>query len=245
MLALRETLRRRRWLQIIISLGPRILVQVFLFTTFVNFFGVPAVERFAKKGVMIVNSMKDTNGIPIPAITLAVENQITVDTCFHQNVSIEECIEKNTLNQSEMIKRVVSGFYHRNEIKLTEAILSEGFVRTWGGRYYTLNLPLKFGPSYHSELFICLNTGLTYKLSIHDPDYFLLNQNPNALPTRSKKFRTTMKSTTSWYYRLELTEVNKLDLPSSPCNNDPSYNFQSCLRRSISAKVFCKYRNHS
>ena len=76
MLALRETLRRRRWLEIIISLGPRILVQVFLFTTFVNFFGVPAVERFAKKGVMIVNSMKDTNGIPIPAITLAVENQI-------------------------------------------------------------------------------------------------------------------------------------------------------------------------
>ena len=40
-----------------------------------------------------------------------------------------------------------------------------------------------------------------------------------------------------WFYRMELTEVNKLNLPSRPCNEDPSYNFRSCLRKSISAKV--------
>ena len=40
-----------------------------------------------------------------------------------------------------------------------------------------------------------------------------------------------------WYYRMELTEVNKLNLPSTPCNDDPSYHFQSCLRKSISAKA--------
>ena len=44
-----------------------------------------------------------------------------------------------------------------------------------------------------------------------------------------------------WFYRMELTEVNKLNLPSRPCNEDPSYNFRSCLRKSISAKVLPRF----
>ena len=53
------------------------LVQVALLAAFLYFFGFPAVARFAKKGVMVVETSKDTNGIPIPAISLAAVGQIT------------------------------------------------------------------------------------------------------------------------------------------------------------------------
>ena len=45
-----------RWGQTLITLGPRILVQVVLLTTFLYFFGFPAVARFAKKEVMVVET---------------------------------------------------------------------------------------------------------------------------------------------------------------------------------------------
>ena len=45
------------------------------------------------------------------------------------------------------------------------------------------------------------------------------------------------KKTTSWFYKLSLVEVNKLNLPRSPCVEDPSYSFLSCVRRSVASKV--------
>ena len=112
-------------------------------TAFFYFFGVPAIERFAKKGVIVVETTKDTKGIPIPAITLAVEDQITIHTCFHKNASIENCIVENTLKSSDILKSLNFGFYHNSteQFNLTEGIVREDFLHPWGGRYHTINLP--------------------------------------------------------------------------------------------------------
>ena len=218
------------------KIGPRLLVQVFLLAAFLYFFGFPAVARFSKKGVMVVETFEDTRGIPSPAITLSATGQISDQTCFRMNASIEDCLEENTLNRWELLKSVVLGFYQREKIDLAQEFLSEDFTSVWAGRYFTLNLPLKIGPNYSKvQLFLGLHTNLTFTVFIHDPDYFLFNLNPIGLPTTMRKFTT--KKDKSWYYRMELTEVEKLNLPSRPCNDDPSYNFKSCLRRSISAKV--------
>ena len=234
-----ETFWKQKWLQNLILLGPRLLVQVLLLASFLYFFGFPAVARFEKKGVMIVETSKDTRRIPSPAITLAATGQITDQTCFHQNVSMEDCLEKNTLNRSELLKSVVLGFYSKKEINLHQEYFNEDFTSVWAGIYYTLKLPLKIGPNYsEDQLFLGLNSNLTYTVFVHDPEYFLFNLNPIALPTIMRKFTTKTDLPNSRYYRMELTEVNKLNLPSYPCNEDPNYDFQSCLRRSISAKVF-------
>ena len=228
----------RRWMKTLIAFGPRILVQVVLLATFLHFFGFPAVARFAKKEVMVVESTKDTKGIPSPSITFAVVNQIKNDSCFEKDTSIELCLKRYTLNRSEMLRRVIIGWKRKREINLTQESLREDFTLNYAGRYYTLDLPMKIGPNDdEDQIFLELNTNLTYTLLIHDPKYFLYNVNPIGLPTTRRTFTATDTKPNVWFHRLELVEVNKLNLPSSPCIDDPSYNFQACLRRSMTEKV--------
>ena len=88
---------------------------------------------------MVVETTKETNGTPFPAITFVVANQITEDTCFHRNASIEDCIVENTLNRSDILKgNPILGFTRRKEINLTQEFISEDFTSIWYGRYYTL-----------------------------------------------------------------------------------------------------------
>ena len=224
--------------QTLITLGPRILVQVVLLTTFLYFFGFPAVARFSKKEVMVVETTKDTRGIPSPAITIAVVSQIKNDSCFEKDASIEHCLERDTLNRSEVLRRVIIGWTRKKEINVTQENIREDFTSNYAGRYFTLDLPMKIGPEAHEDqLFLELNTNQTYSVFIHDPQYFLYNMNPIALPTTMKRFTAKAIMPNSWYYKLELAEVKRLNLPSSPCIEDPSYNFQACLRRSIAEKV--------
>ena len=119
-----EASRNQRW----ISLGPRLMVQVLLLATFLYFFGFLAVTRFERNDVIVVQTTKDTNGIPIPAISLAAVGQIIGDTCFQTNASIEDCIEQNTINRSQILKRVFVGYKRMRKINLTPEILSEDFT---------------------------------------------------------------------------------------------------------------------
>ena len=232
------TFSNLRWLQTLITLGPRILVQVVLLTTFLYFFGFPAFARFAKMEVMVVETTKDTRGIPSPAITIAVVNQIKNDSCFDKDASIEHCLERDTLKRSEILRRVIIGWTSKKEFNLTQENPREDFTLNYAGRYYTLNLPMKIGPDDHEDqLFLELNTNLTYTVLIHDPEFFLYNVNPIALPITTRRFAAQDIRPNAWFSRLELAEVNLLNLPSSPCIDDPSYNFQACLRRSIAEKV--------
>ena len=216
---------------------PRILVQVTLFVTFFFLFGLPAVERFLKKDVMIVETMKDTKKIPVPAITFASSHQIAHEICFQRNVSFEDCIGEETLERKHILKSTAHlGFVNQREINLTQDFVKEDFTSIYSGRYYTLSLPLEIGPQARDDqLFIPLNKNLTYHVMIHDPKYFMFSQNPTSFPTLIEKFTT--KEASSWFYRLEMTEVNRLNLPYRPCNEDIQYSFQSCVRRNVASKV--------
>ena len=233
-----EAYRSHRWIKTLISLGPRLVVQVLLLAVFLYFFGFPAFARFNEKGVIVVQTKKDREGVPIPAITLAVIDQIHNNTCFQNNTSIEDCIEENTLNSSEIFVSVILGFKVRKVINITEEVFREDFTSIWAGRYYTLNLSLTIGPhSDEDQVFIGLNKNSTYTIFVHDPHYFLFNENPIALPTIMRRFQTKNNEESSMVYRIDLTEIQKLNLPSSPCNDDAGFNYESCLRRSISEKV--------
>ena len=146
------SLLKQRLRDTLVSVGPRLIVQVCLLAAFLYFFGFPAVARFAKKGVVVVETEKDTDGIPFPAITLSAVAQITNDTCFNKNESIEDCIEKNTINCSDILKPSVLGFRRQKEIDFTKD-LTEDFTSTWDGRYYTLRLPFKIGPDDNQDQF--------------------------------------------------------------------------------------------
>ena len=109
---------------------------------------------------------------------------------------------------------------------LTGQSVREDFTFTRAGIYFTLSLPLKIGSNVlKDKLQIALNTSLSYLLFIHDPEYFLFNDNPIAIPGERRRLDTNEANPKKWHYRLELVEVNKLNLPTSPCNDDPSYSF--------------------
>ena len=221
-------------LNALVSQGPRVLVQVLLLSAYFYLFGLPALEKFEAKEVMIVKTTKDTKGIPSPAFTLAVRNQFDKGTCYDKEASIEDCIEENTRNGSEILKRAIVGYTLNKEINLTQEILKEDFTNSWSGRYYTLNLDTKIGPNVDDDmLFLELkaNVKLEYTIFLHDPKYFLFNENPIALPTIMKRMQGLKKGSIVYY--VELTEVNQLDLPSNPCNNDADYNFESCIRQGL------------
>ena len=45
--------------------GTRLLLQILLLATFLHFFGLPAIEKYQKKEVMVVERTKDMDGIPL------------------------------------------------------------------------------------------------------------------------------------------------------------------------------------
>ena len=227
------------------SRGPRIVAQIVLLVAFLNFFGLPAIKRFLKNEVVIVESMKQTDGIPSPAITFSVPKQIMEHACFDRNESTEECLENACLKQTDVIKSVSIGSNLKKEVKvnITREIVSENFAYTWAGIYFTLSLPYNLGTDIKDKLYFGLSTNLSYLVFIHDPEYFFFNNNPTTIPGAHRAFDTNEMKPKSWQYTFEMAEVNKLNLPSSPCNDDPSYNFLSCVRRSVASKVGKKLKS--
>ena len=218
--------------------GPRLVVQIVLLIVFLYFFGQPAITRFLKKEVVVVETLKQTDGIPSPAITISVPAQAKHHSCFDKNVLAEDCLENAYLKQSEIIKSVIVGVSPQKEVNLTGQNIREDFTFTRAGIYFTLSLPLKIGSNVlKDKLQIVLNTSLSYLLFIHDPKYFLFNDNPTAIPGERRRLDTNEANPKKWHYRLELVEVNKLNLPTAPCNDDPNYSFVSCVRKSIAMKV--------
>ena len=123
-------------------------------------------------------------------------------------------------------------------IFLNKENIRDDIMYNWPGIHYTLTLPMKIGPNlFKDQLFIGLNTNFIFKVFFHDLKYFLINNNPTTTPAAIRMFTTSAEKPNNWVYRLDLVEVNKLNHPSSPRVEDPSYSFISCLRRSVASKV--------
>ena len=146
---------------------------------------------------------------------------------------------KKTFDQTEVVQDVLLGYMTRKSLVNEKNPWIEDFTRSLQGRCYTLNIPQRIGPNGNKErLFLLLSHDLVYQIFIHDPNYFVMNTNPVALPTIVKKLNPS--TSTSHYYRLSATNMEELSVPDDPCNSDESYSFQSCVRKSISRKVGCR-----
>ena len=216
------------------------LFQLILLATFFYFFGLPAVETYLKKEVMVVEKKRDTDGIPLPAITIAALGQEEPDICYKLNDgSIETCIENNSLNSSDLLKGVRSGFDGITSPNLTKDMLTEDSTQNWIGRHYTINMSLRIGPDGGKDqihFLLSKEIKFAYQILLHDPKFFIFSDNPIAFPMEVRLFKT--ESSNSHCYRLNLIQMNELNVPSDPCNIDPDFNFWACVKESVSQKVF-------
>ena len=208
-----------------------------LFAIFFNFFGLPAIDKYLEKEVMLVETRKDTDGIPLPAITLSsyVDSNVS---CFKQNLSTE-CIKENTHNLSESLRGILLGYSKKQSLNLEEKFVSEDFMISTG-RYYTLHLPMKIGPDDDKDQIFLLLAPKFVRIFLHDPHYFLFSEHPMGPVTERTIFDMSKRG--SHFRRLALTDVVELNTPLDPCNDDQSYNFNFCVQKSITQQV--KHMQH-
>ena len=221
--------------------GSRLGLQIILFAIFLLLFGMPALEKYNRKEVMVVNTVKNTNGIPIPAITIEVLDLSGYDSCLYRNdTSIARCFDGNAKNWTQIMRNGLIGLKRREVINMTEDVMQEDFTHAWSGRSVTLELSFRIGPNDNNDqVFILLDPNIgKYQIFIHDPEFFVYNINPTA-GFIFMKYRNS-----GYYYPLELTEMNEIDNPSDPCNSDADYNFRECVKQSVTLQVsqnpFCR-----
>ena len=215
-------------------------LQLVLLGVFLRFFGLPAVERYQRMEVMVVSSRRDTGGIQAPAITIAALTGWKDG--FHDleskgSSNFNSYIEQKTYNQSETLNDVILGW--KNESLLNqEGVVTEDFTVPPAGRYYTINILKKIGPNYMVDQLFVVLFNINYRIWIHDPNFFIITENPTFVPALLKVLEPNR--TSSHYYCLTLTEVEELDVPEDPCNTDPDYSFQACVRKSLSSELGCR-----
>ena len=92
----------------------KLILQLWLLGLFLHLFGLPALKRFHDKKVIIVTSVEKTDGIPVPAITIAVNGaandngwkkrgairNFVTKVCKHAKTTeaLVGCIESKTYN---------------------------------------------------------------------------------------------------------------------------------------------------
>ena len=213
------------------------VLQLGLLAVFLFYFGLPAVERFRERKVLLVSSRRASGGILAPAITIMARNSqfegwrnvepphsydIIERKC--SNKTIEKCIHDNTFNRSELVNDVLIGFDERKSLIATENLFSEDFTFPFVGRTYTLNNSLRLSPGrVHDQLFITFKHGKNYTIYIHDQHFFVPNDNHDGVPLITEKLYGDTDE--NYFYRLLLTEVEELDLPEVGGVCLKSYNY--------------------
>ena len=189
----------------------------------------------------MVESEKETGGFFAPSITVLAskgwKGNATKEKCYSKeeqvshNQTIEECFDKNSLNQSDVINDIFLGFTKRTSLLGRDDLIVEGLSPSISRRakYFTINVGDKIGPDYRKEqLFLELSrNNAKYDIFVHDPIFFTLNYIPVAFPALSRSI--VVNKSESHFYPIVLAEVEELNLPQDPCNEDGKYNFQVCM----------------
>ena len=198
----------------------RTAVHILLAVIFFSWFGLPAIDRYAAKDVMIVTTSKKAEGIPAPSVTFVVRNQMSYgwknksdnvstwdDIIRYQcgdSEDIHDCVIEKAFSLQEVVKDVLIGFNTKKSL-MNEGFWKEDFTTTINGRAHTFSSASRIGPDDTiDQLFYILDYRFIYEIFIHDERFFIINTNPVGFPTIYRKMMPN--STLNYYYRIGLVE---------------------------------------
>ena len=95
-------------------------------------------------------------------------------------------------------------------------------------------------PTYDGVLSFELVDSFDYVIWLHDESFFLPNRNPFGPPSKRWKVNRKRKPEPGVYHLITLTKHKKLNLDRSPCEEDPSYSFTTCIKEKLSQKIGCR-----
>ena len=217
----------------------RLILQILLLAIFFQFFGLPAIEKYHKKDVMIVKTVKDTEGIPLPAISLMFTNDAPeiqkYKACYQSNDSIVDCLQTNAPDVSMLLKKTMLGYTKKKRLFWGKDNFTSTLDDRRAGIVFTLNFPMSIGPDdEETELFLFFEPTI-FSVMLHDPNFFTYNDNPFGIPAATE--RIDARTMFNHFRRIALTEVQELNIPADPCNKDKGYNFSSCVRKILAKQV--------
>ena len=243
--------------------GINLLLHLVLFLLFLAFFGVPSIEKYLERKTIVIFSEEQTNGIEAPAITFAPSNfsifgwrtvnesmndpTTSFDMVHHcqklNTTDIESCISRDTFQLDDFMKVARLGFYGEEHSFLNESsssLWTEDITIPFMGRHFTLKPSQVVTRDPSDTLAFFLDAGFSYSVFIHDENFFLINYNPMALPSRVWIVKGETHEGGAYYYKITLTKHKRLNLEGRPCEEDPRYNFNTCVKKKLSAKVGCR-----
>ena len=112
------------------------------------------------------------------------------------------------------------------------------FTWTRDGFCYTLNTSIRVGTDFEQSTiaFYANGTDMHQLIFIHDPEFFVINDNPMAL----SKTRIKVLANSFQYQRITLVEHSLINHPKIPCEPSRDYSFRGCVRNSFTTKVGCR-----
>ena len=247
-------------------LGTNFLLHLISFVLFLAYFGVPSIEKYLEKQTIIVTSEEHTKGIMAPAVTVsAARNSILgwktlnesiiedfksfdlFDHCNSLNITdIETCVSNDTFQLSDFVKTARLGFTEQTTTKdfldkSSSSYWTEDFTSHYIGRHFTLKPSVTISKSDSDVIAFHLDAVFSYFVLIHDENFFVFNQNPLGLPSRFWLVKGKSGNGSGYYYKMTLTKHKKLNLDHKPCEDDPKYNFNCCVKESLLKKVGCRF----
>ena len=109
---------------------------------------------------MVVDHMKNTDGIPIPDITVSVWKELNESVydsrLYKDGETIETCIKMTEQNLPKL-DSIVLGSKRSKSIDLTNVSLHEDFTHVRTGKTVTFNIPFNIGPEDDKQLYIFLD----------------------------------------------------------------------------------------
>ena len=231
----------------------KLVVQSVLLILLVNFFGLDSWRRFHAKKAVMTSSEQDEGRVPAPAVTVCAFDPETNSAFINDHPGVDEfsqeiighvcpnmtgddivkCVEEKTYNLTTTVKAVTKGIQDNSSLP---GRWYPELSMTGAGLCHTLETNLTLGTNFSTEsLRIILNGNLSYYVIIHDPNYILLNMNPG-LPMKLLNIDESKMT----MHQLIVVRHENLDVPSKPCNPDPSYRFTGCIKEVFSREVGCR-----
>ena len=185
------------------------------------------------KKTAMARSTKVLEFVPSPTVTIIPPwkehfeggfDVIPAINCTNTHNASEEvwnCILDQTYNISEVIINESHGGKWRTE-------LTDPRTGIYWSREDFFNLSTSKQESY--DIYINENISTT-NLVLYDPHFFAINVNPMTIP----KVLQEGKKGEGWYFQLHLkvTEISKINLPSSPCEASFSHSLTKCIKEFV------------
>ena len=217
-----------------------------LFFIFFLFFGMSSIKKFMMGDtVMVTRSKPNKDGLPAPAIMVCPINENGVSWKLNKScekeeslVDVEDCIKENSYHLDETINHFNTGMSFNHDSDDYKLISNNLWRKIFVSGFYGICYTLSYRKLMKSSDILYLSFGSkpkNIKVFLYDPRFFLFKSDSFFVPF-------ILMNKPNQLVSLLRTSISRMNRPQQfECNPDENYNYNQCVRKSLSIKMGCNY----